>query len=128
MRVTDRYGLEVLDEEECLRLFATAAVGRVAVVRGGLPSVVPVNVCIAEGAVWFRVGPGQLLDAALAGDVLAVEVDDVDRQNHTGWSVVVTGRAEVSPDRPDIPVQAWRGGDAKHLVRVPTELVTGRRL
>lgn len=128
MPLIDRHGLQVLEEEESLRLFARAAVGRVAVVRGGLPSVVPVNVCVADDAVWFRVGAGQLLDAALAGDVIAVEADEVDRVSHTGWSVVVTGRAEVAADRDDIPVVAWRGGDASHLVRVPAEVVTGRRL
>jgi nitroimidazol reductase NimA-like FMN-containing flavoprotein (pyridoxamine 5'-phosphate oxidase superfamily) len=128
MRTTDRHGLEVIDEDECLRLLAHAAVGRVAVVRGGLPQVVPVNVCVAEGAVWFRVGTGTLLDAALAGDVLAVETDEIDRLAHTGWSVIVTGKAEVAADRDDLPVVPWRGGDAHHLVRVPASLVTGRRL
>lgn len=128
MQLTDRHGLEVLDEDEALRLFSRAAVGRVAIVRGGLPSVVPVNVCVAEGAVWFRVGTGGLLDAALAGNVIAVEADEVDRVNHTGWSVVVTGTAEVAADRDDLPVVAWRGGEADHLVRVAADVVTGRRL
>lgn len=113
---------------ECWTLLHAAAVGRVGLIRGGLPSIVPVNICAADGAVWFRVGPGALLDAALAGDVLCVEVDDVDRMTHTGWSVVVTGRAEVAADRADLPVVSWGRPDADHLVRVPGELVTGRRL
>jgi nitroimidazol reductase NimA-like FMN-containing flavoprotein (pyridoxamine 5'-phosphate oxidase superfamily) len=117
-----------LGPEECWRLLATAAVGRVGLVRGGLPCVLPVNVCSAEDAVWFRVGPGVLLDAALAGDVLCVEVDEVDRVAHSGWSVLVTGRAEIAADRPDLPVMAWGRPDADHLVRVKAELVTGRRL
>jgi len=128
VRVTDRHGLQVLGEEECLLLFARAAVGRVAIIRGGVPSVVPVNVCVADDAVWFRVGPGGLLDAALAGHVIAVETDEIDRITHSGWSVVVTGRAEVAADRADLPVTAWRAGEPDHLVRVPAELVTGRRL
>jgi nitroimidazol reductase NimA-like FMN-containing flavoprotein (pyridoxamine 5'-phosphate oxidase superfamily) len=117
-----------LDPKECWLLFARAAVGRVALIRGGLPSVLPVNVCAADDAVWFRVGPGALLDAALAGEVLSVEADEIDRVSHAGWSVVVTGRAEVAAGRSDLPLAPWGRPDADHLVRVPAEMVTGRRL
>lgn len=119
--------LQELSVDECWAALRTAAVGRVALIRGGLPSVVPVNVCAAEGAIWLRAGPGALLDGALARDILCVEVDEVDRMSHTGWSVVVTGRAEVVADR-DLPVVSWGRSDADHLVRVTGELVTGRRL
>ena len=117
-----------LSPDESWALLRTAAVGRVALIRAGLPSLVPVNVCAEDGAVWFRVGPGGLLDAALARHVLSVETDDVDRVSHTGWSVVVTGRAEVAAERRDLPIAAWGRPDADHLVRVDAELVTGRRL
>jgi nitroimidazol reductase NimA-like FMN-containing flavoprotein (pyridoxamine 5'-phosphate oxidase superfamily) len=120
-------GME-LREDECWRLLDRAAVGRIGLIRSGLPSVLPVNVCVAEQAVWFRVGPGALLDAALNNDVLCVETDEVDRVNHGGWSVLVTGRAEVAADRPDLPVAAWGRPDADHLIRIPAEVVTGRRL
>jgi nitroimidazol reductase NimA-like FMN-containing flavoprotein (pyridoxamine 5'-phosphate oxidase superfamily) len=117
-----------MHEEECWRLLDGVAVGRVGLVRSGLPTVLPVNVCVADDAVWFRVGPGALLDAALANDVLCVESDEVDRLSHGGWSVLVTGRAEVAADRSDLPVAAWGRPDADHLVRVAGEVVTGRRL
>jgi nitroimidazol reductase NimA-like FMN-containing flavoprotein (pyridoxamine 5'-phosphate oxidase superfamily) len=117
-----------LDVDDCWQLFERAAIGRVALVRAGLPSVLPVNVCAREDAVWFRVGPGALLEAALAGDVLSVETDEIDRLTHSGWSVVVTGHAQVSAERDDLPVASWGRPDADHLIRVDAELVTGRRL
>lgn len=120
--------LSELGPDECWQLLSTAAVGRVALVRGGLPSVVPVNICATDEAVWFRVGRGSLLAAAEDRDVVSVEVDDIDRVGHTGWSVIVTGRAEVSAGRDDLPVASWGRRDADHLIRVPAELVTGRRL
>lgn len=120
--------LTELAPEESWERLRTAAVGRVAMIRGGVPSVVPVNICVADGAVWFRVGPGGLLDAALAGHVLSIEADEVDRVTHSGWSVVVTGRAEVAAERLDLPISAWGRTDADHLVRVGAELVTGRCL
>jgi hypothetical protein len=60
--------------------------------------------------------------------VLSVEADDVDRVSHTGWSVVVTGRAEVAAERDDLPLASWGRPNADHLVRVDAELVTGRRI
>jgi nitroimidazol reductase NimA-like FMN-containing flavoprotein (pyridoxamine 5'-phosphate oxidase superfamily) len=117
-----------LGDEECWQLLARSAVGRVALVRRGLPAVLPVNVHASDEALWFRVGPGPLLDAALANDVVTVEADDVDHATHAGWSVLVSGRAEVVANRDDVPVAAWGRTDADHLVRVPAEVVTGRRL
>ena len=117
-----------LAPDACWRLLEGAALGRVALVRAGLPSIVPVNICTADRAVWVRTGPGALLDAALAGEVLSVEADEVDRQWHTGWSVLVTGHAAVAADRDDLPVSAWARPDAEHLVRIDGELVTGRRI
>ena len=120
--------LQELELDACWRLLATAAVGRVALIRRGLPTVLPVNVHARDGAVWCRVGPGALLDAAIAGDIVTVEADEVDRVEHRGWSVVVSGRAEVVPDHPEVPVAAWGRRDADHLVRVSADVVTGRRL
>jgi hypothetical protein len=120
--------LTELPANECWTLLERAALGRIASVRGGLPSIVPVNICALEGDVFFRTGPGALLDAALAGDVLTVEADEVDRRWHTGWSVVVSGRSEVTAERPGIPVAAWAREDADHVVRIRGEVVTGRRL
>lgn len=120
--------LAELSPDESWTLLRTAAVGRVAMIRGGLPSVLPVNICAHDDAVWFRVGPGVLLDAALGGHVLSIEADEVDRMTHSGWSVVVTGRAEVAADRDDLPVTSWGRPDADHLIRVSADLVTGRRL
>jgi nitroimidazol reductase NimA-like FMN-containing flavoprotein (pyridoxamine 5'-phosphate oxidase superfamily) len=120
--------LTELSTGECWALLETAAVGRIASVRGGLPAIVPVNICTADGAVWFRTGPGALLDAAIAGDVLSMEADEVDRAWHRGWSVVVSGHAQVAADRPDVPVAAWARDDADHVVRIDGEVVTGRRL
>ena len=120
--------LTELSTADCWHLLHGVAVGRVAIVRGGLPSIVPVNICAQDGSVFFRTGPGALLEAALAGDVLSVEADDVDVAWHRGWSVVVSGHAEVVADRPEVPVAAWARSDAHHVVRINGEVVTGRKL
>jgi nitroimidazol reductase NimA-like FMN-containing flavoprotein (pyridoxamine 5'-phosphate oxidase superfamily) len=88
---------EVLDRDECMRLLATQPVGRLAVVAGQYPMVVPVNFALDRGIIVFRSGPGIKLDAAQHRNV-AFQVDEIDLGQRSGWSVLVTGMAEVVSD------------------------------
>jgi nitroimidazol reductase NimA-like FMN-containing flavoprotein (pyridoxamine 5'-phosphate oxidase superfamily) len=131
----DRNGLEVLDEGECLELLGRCAFGRIAVTIGAVPMILPVNYRLVAGRVLFRTGVGTKLAAATAGDVVAFEVDAVDPLEHTGWSVVVTGKARrvedpyrlAAIDETSIPRWAPNGGPT-HLVEVEPTIVSGRRL
>lgn len=122
-----------LDRAECLQLLATRRVGRVAyVARPGLPDIAPVNYVLDGQDVLVRSGPGPKLQAAERGDVVAFEVDDIDEEQHTGWSVVVVGRArrlkafeQVSAELEPRP---WAAGPRLHLVRITPVRITGRRL
>ena len=93
----DRFGLEVLDEDECFELMATMEVGRLAVVSGGVPLIFPVNYAVVDGNVVIRTAPGTKLTAAGRNQV-TIEADEIDPATHTGWSVVVRGRAEEITD------------------------------
>lgn len=130
----DRNGLEVLDREDCLRLLGKAVIGRVALSRGALPVIVPVNFLLDGERILVRTGAGTKLDHALAGSVVAFEVDDIDRWRHRGWSVAVTGVATVVDDPDDLaridclPLAHWAPFGGEHVVAVSVELVTGRRI
>lgn len=96
-------------------------------------SVVPVNyVSRADGSVLFCTGPGPKLSAADRRDVVALQVDDVDEQSHTGWSVLVVGRArrltasETSRLR-DVPLP-WATGPRHQVVLIEPTRLEGRRL
>jgi uncharacterized protein len=132
--LADRNGLEVLEREECLRLLATATLGRISVTSGGLPVILPVNFRLVGERIAFRTSIGSKLDAAACGAVVAFEVDEIDRFTHTGWSVLVTGtvREVTDPDdlaeveRANVPHWAPAGGD--HVVALSTDIVSGRRI
>lgn len=130
----DRNGLEVLTRTECLRLLSSRHVGRVGVSIEALPVVLPVNYAVMDGDIVVRSGPGTKLDAALAGAVVAFEVDLVDEASETGWSVLVQGVATVIAE-PAVLAQAqslslrpWAGGPKDHFVRISSEHMSGRRL
>jgi nitroimidazol reductase NimA-like FMN-containing flavoprotein (pyridoxamine 5'-phosphate oxidase superfamily) len=130
----DRNGLEVLPREECLRLLRRARIGRVAVSVDALPAVLPVNFTVLGDNIVFRTNPGAKLDAALANNVVAFEVDDVDPVYHTGWSVLVQGMAREVSEPEQVaevrraPLRAWAGHGRDRFVRIATDNVSGRRI
>jgi nitroimidazol reductase NimA-like FMN-containing flavoprotein (pyridoxamine 5'-phosphate oxidase superfamily) len=130
----DRNGLEVLDRDECLRLLATAEIGRVIVTVGALPAAFPVNFALWDGDVVFRTGTGSKLVAAVDKAIVAFEVDEIDRVTKSGWSVLVTGPAMAVDQTPDMAIadrlapQPWLPRYRGHVVRIRSELVSGRRL
>jgi len=126
--------LQPLAPEECQRLLAERSIGRVGISVGALPVVLPVNYALLDGDVVVRTGEGTKLDAALAGAVVAFEVDQVDPIYHQGWSVLLQGRATVIADPDDIdrarrlPLRAWAPGARDRYIRIPIEIISGRRI
>jgi uncharacterized protein len=132
--LTDRFGLEVLDEDECFELMSTQEVGRLAVVSGGVPLIFPVNFAVANGNIVIRTAPGTKLTAAGRNQV-TIEADEIDPATHTGWSVVVRGRAEEITDFDPADIRGLRhialnpwAGDKPVWLRIVPAVITGRRL
>jgi nitroimidazol reductase NimA-like FMN-containing flavoprotein (pyridoxamine 5'-phosphate oxidase superfamily) len=126
-------GLELLSETECFALAARRPIGRIAVSVGALPAVFPVNFCFVGRDVVFRTASGTKFAAAVRGTIVAFEVDDFDAIGHRGWCVVIVGEASEVPasdlaDLEPLPVHAWARGVRDHVVRIRSEVVSGRRI
>jgi nitroimidazol reductase NimA-like FMN-containing flavoprotein (pyridoxamine 5'-phosphate oxidase superfamily) len=123
-----------LSKDECQALLAGSHLGRVALVEGGRPLILPVNYVLDDAAVVFRTDEGSKLDAAVRGAPVAFEVDGVNRERQTGWSVLIRGQAEYVTDPTDLerlrrlPLVPWAPGAKPHYVWVRPEEVTGRRI
>lgn len=132
-RIDTRTGVEVIDRGECLDLLASDVVGRVAIVEGTGPLVLPVNYALHGEHVVFRTGPGSKLSAG-RGRQVCFEVDAFDRETRSGWSVVARGRldevAEFDRDRHEIEhlVEEWLGDGRPHLLRLTPAIISGRRI
>ena len=120
-------GLDILDEDECLRLLGTMPIGRVGICSGSLPAILPVNFELYGRLIVFRTGRGTKLDAAVRSAVVAFQADQYDALYHTGWSVLAIGQAKDMTEQGSVGagqrVDA-RGDDGLdrvgHLVEIAT--------
>jgi nitroimidazol reductase NimA-like FMN-containing flavoprotein (pyridoxamine 5'-phosphate oxidase superfamily) len=127
--------LEELPEEQCLALLAGQHYGRLAAILDGEVEIFPLNYSWSDGAVVFRTEPGTGLDRAAFGRV-AFEVDGVDEDEHSGWSVIVKGVTgelneaidEGSEALKQLDVEPWAPGAKPKWVALRAEHVTGRRI
>jgi uncharacterized protein len=127
----DSPGAEVIGAGECRRLLATEQVGRLGVVLEGQPEIFPVNYTLDGDGILFRTADGSKLEGALHGPVV-FEVDHLEPDSRSGWSVVIHGWAERYT-RFDTPSRrqedaSWLPTAKPHLVRLTPTRITGRRL
>jgi nitroimidazol reductase NimA-like FMN-containing flavoprotein (pyridoxamine 5'-phosphate oxidase superfamily) len=125
--------LESLDQRECHALLASHRVGRVAFTERALPAIRPINYTLHGNHIVLRTQADGLA-ARLDGQVVAFEIDEIDAESETGWSVVVTGTARVLRDPGDlvrldpVPVSSWAGPDHRTAVCITPGQMSGRRI
>lgn len=132
--MTDKMPIEELDQSACWARLGTRRVGRLAVSVSNRPDIFPVNYVVDDGTVVVQTAPGFKLAAAVLGSGVAFEVDDIDEALHTGWSVVIHGRAsEVESVEDllaaeDLHIEPWAEGTKNHFIRIEVDEITGRRI
>ena len=104
------------------------------VTDGALPAAHPVAYLLDREQVVFRTAKGSTLTVATRQKVVAFEVDRIDVDTRTGWSVLGVGEAGeiVDPARladldgrlPDL----WSPLAGAHVLAVPLQKLSGRRL
>ena len=124
-----------IDRDECLVLLAEhqREVCRLAFVEGAKPTILPVNYAMVEDRIVFRTSPGIKFDAATRAGAVAFEIDHVDYETRSGWSVVVRGWAEVVTSKSQLfmlgatPLQPFVPGK-ENWVMIHADMITGRRV
>jgi len=134
MSTADIKPLVDIPRAEAVRLLVSRDVGRLVYTRRALPAITPVNYAVRDNALWIWTASTSSLAQAVRGAVVAFEVDEIDRETRSGWSVVVLGVADlvVAPHEIELARQSgpepWVAGRKEHLIRIPLREVTGRRV
>lgn len=131
MDVHPDQGLEPLSQMECEQRLRSGGVGILAMVGEPAPVLRPVNYVVHEAWLLMRTGEGSILDAAARGEPASFVISEVDRFEHTGWSVVVTGKLAVREANEGLAgaaLRPWARADKHHFVALSLEEISGRRL
>ena len=125
----------VLSDSQCLELLRGEVVGRVALCTVDGPQVFPVNFTLTDDSVVFRTTAYSVLGTHAWQSRLAFEVDQIDTERRSGWSVVASGPgAQVRPG-PELDEivrtwnpDPWAGGTRPLYVRLRWDTLSGRRI
>ncbi len=126
-----------LPRAECLRLLASRNFGRLAVNTGeGAPLIRPVNYVFDDRSqsVVFRTARGSKFHALLRSANAAFEIDGIDEESRTGWSVIMRGVTDevVGPTEirrlENLGLELWAPGEKAHWMYIRAWTVSGRRI
>lgn len=132
--IEERSWLEDIPPVGCQRHLAQEVFGRVAVLVDARPQVFPVNYAMDGDDIVFRTDPGTKLHAIDDVGSVAFEIDGVDLERQTGWSVQVIGRARWvnNPEQVrrlrELPLVPWAHGEKSNFVRIIPMSTSGRRI
>ncbi|HEX3197298.1 MAG TPA: pyridoxamine 5'-phosphate oxidase family protein [Propionibacteriaceae bacterium] len=124
---------EALGREQCLDLLASNHLGRVAWQAADLPQILPVTYAMYQGSAYFRTTPDGILSELAQPTRVALEVDELDQQTRSGWSIVLQGRTSAVTE-PDAlaglwaadSLVPWAGGHRTLFICIRPDRVSGR--
>ena len=126
---SERPSFTVLDAQACRALIEPGGVGRVVFCGPRGPEARPVNFRALDGEVVFRTDSAPPNQGAVS-----FEVDCLDNALTEGWSVLISGEAQVLSDPAErqaieaLRISPWAGGEREVYVRMVAHEVTGRRI
>jgi len=128
-----------LERDECVQLLARTTFGRLAVSPPDwhLPPVIrPVTYVfdLSSQSIVFRSARGSKFTALLLSGQGTFEIDGIEPEAETGWSVIVRGPVEEITNTAEIDrvrrlgLHPWAPGEKPHWIRIRATVVTGRRI
>lgn len=130
----DRTEMEVLDRATCFELLRSETVGRIAFSDRQETSILPVNYVVDENRMVFRTAGGAKLSAAVDHLEVAFEIDGIDAEARTGWSVVVHGPLTTVSELDEIEhlrelgLRPWARAYKENWLAVHPRRISGRRI
>lgn len=125
-----------LSTEEGLAFLSTQEIGRLAMVLGGEPDIVPVNFALNisvdnEATIYVHTAEGNKLFAAASGATLAFEVDEVIADHATSVIAYGTGRVVTTSKEADLAssagLQSWVATYKSTIVAIDITRMSARR-
>jgi nitroimidazol reductase NimA-like FMN-containing flavoprotein (pyridoxamine 5'-phosphate oxidase superfamily) len=125
--------IHVLASAECERLLRQECFGRLVLETPEGPEIFPVNYAVQGDAIVVRTSSSGTIARYGHDAEVVFEIDLVDQEYWSGWSVVARGRGELVGDpSDDVPagrrVRSWVDEDRDSELRMVWRELTGRRV
>jgi transcriptional regulator with XRE-family HTH domain len=126
--------LQTLTTDECEAYLAPGGVGRFLYVADRGPVAVPVNYAMLGRDIVFRTDDQTGAAGAIGLPKVSFDVDHIDDALSEGWSVLVSGTADILTRPEDLSaaaglgIEPWAGGQRETYMRLTPEEITGRRI
>jgi nitroimidazol reductase NimA-like FMN-containing flavoprotein (pyridoxamine 5'-phosphate oxidase superfamily) len=124
---------DAMGRQQCLDFIESHHLGRIAWQAADLPQILPISYAMHQGSVYFRTLPDGLLAELAQPTSVALEVDDLDQQTRTGWSIVLHGHSSAvrQPDElADLwasdSLVPWASGNRTLFIRIRPDRIEGR--
>ncbi len=114
-----------IDEADCRRLLRERGVGRVSWRSGTETLVLPVCYVVDRDRIVIRTRPGTVIADLAQGADVSFQIDEIDPETATGWSVLVQGRAELETGDVALP-RPWVPGPNPIVISIAATRATGR--
>ena len=129
---SERY-FEAIGRQQCFDLIESHHLGRIAWQAADLPQILPVTYAMHQGSVYFRTAPDGILSELALPTRVALEVDELDQQTRSGWSIVLHGRTSAVSEPEALAdlwaadsLVPWAGGNRTLFICIRPDRVAGR--
>ena len=133
--VSDDRTFENLEAVECWRLVGEHGIGRVVFEGDMRTEVVPTRYDARSRTAYFRAPTYGELARRVHRRTASLQVDDIDEQSFTGWSIVMAGTAPRVDDAATIGSlgsvgrpRPWVPGPETQWIALPVDTVRGQRV
>lgn len=124
-----------LSTEECQGLIRGGVFGRIAITASSGPHLIPVNYSVVGETIVVATSAYSVLAREGRDTHAAFEIDGVDYERQSGWSVVVHGQLWMEEDEDELdrihaewPPHPWPDGTRSLFLRLSLDDVSGRRV
>lgn len=124
---------DAMGRQQCLDLIESHHLAHIAWQAADLPQILPISYAMHQGSVYFRTLPDGLLAELAQPTSVALEVDDLDQQTRTGWSIVLHGHSSAVREPDELTdlwasdsLVPWASGNRTLFIRIRPDRIEGR--
>lgn len=122
-----------LSRADCQALLESRNIGRIGWSAGDGPQIFPVSYACLADLVVFRTSPFGVLSELVRPAPVVFEVDELDEEARSGWSVIARGRAQAVASPALLThlwtldgAEPWAAGTRNLFIGIEVEHLTGR--